>query len=386
MNLFRKHLQGDSAIWGIMILFSLISLLAVYSASGSLAFRFRSGNSESFLIERALFLIVGLITTYLVHKMPTHLFSKLSVLSLIMAIPLLITTLLIGSNVNEASRWLVIPFTQVGFQPSDFAKISLVLYLAKILSKKPEYGQNISKGILYLLLPIALVCVFVLPANFSTAALIYLTSGLLLFIGGVNWKILSLMGVAAIGGLLLIVLVAFTAPKILPRFETWKNRIENFNKTQPRDAYQVEQAKMSIAQGWPIGTGPGNNTSKYRLPQSSSDFIFAFLIGEYGFILGFGFPLLLCFLILFYRIIRIANNTNKPFETIAALGLGIGIVTQAFVNMAVAVNVMPVTGQPLPFISSGGTSTLFTAIAVGIILSISKQGKSTPAVEEQTHE
>jgi len=383
LNSLRKHIHGDIVIWMIVLFLSLVSLISVYSAAGSLAFRFKGGNAEYYLINRAIMLAAGLLAMYATHRINYVRFSKLSVLGLFLVIPLLFFTLFLGSNVNDASRWLHIPGTGISFQTSDLAKLTLLLYLARGLSRKREVIKDLKRGFLPLAIPLVLVCLLILPANFSTAALLFFTSTLLLYIGGVYWKHLAgLYGLAVVGFILLIGL-AFTAPKILPRLETWKNRIENFLDKKPEDAYQVEQAKMSIAQGWPLGTGPGNNRSKYRLPQSFSDFIFAFIIGEYGFFFGLGGLILLAYLALFYRIIRIAGKTDKAFAMFACLGLGLSLVLQAFINMCVAVNILPVTGQPLPWVSMGGTSTVFTGITLGIIVSISR---TTESAETSTAE
>jgi cell division protein FtsW len=372
LNSLRKHIHGDIVIWMIVLFLSLVSLISVYSAAGNLAFRFKGGNAEYYLLNRAVMLAAGLLAMYAVHRVNYVRFSGLSVLGIVLIIPLLFVTLFLGSNVNDASRWLHIPGTGISFQTSDLAKLTLTLYLARGLARRRETIKDFKRGFLPLAIPLVLVCLLILPANFSTSALLFLTSTLLLFIGGVYWKhLLGLYGLAVLGFMLLIGL-AFTAPKVLPRLETWKNRIENFFDKKPEDAYQVDQAKMSIAQGWPLGTGPGNNISKYRLPQSFSDFIFAFIIGEYGFFFGLGLLILIAYLALFYRIIRIAGKTDKAFATFACLGLGLSLILQAFVNMCVAVNILPVTGQPLPWVSMGGTSTIFTGITLGIILSISR--------------
>lgn len=372
MNLLQKYFRGDRAIWGVVIVFSILSTMAVYSAAGSLAFRYKGGNAEYYLFQRILMLLAGIATMFVVHRMHYSIFSKLSVVGLAITIPLLFLTLVMGSNVNDASRWLTIPGLSISFQTSDLAKISLLLFIARVLAKRQKVIKDFKKGFLPAAVPTAIVCGLILPANFSTAALLFFTATLLMFIGGIAIKHLAQLYGIAILGFGLLIGISFVAPKILPRLETWKNRIENFFEENPEDSYQVEQAKMSIAQGRFQGAGPGNNISKYRLPQSYSDFIFAFMIGELGIVLG-GITVLLGFLILTFRTIRIAQRSEKAFATFAALGLGLSIALQAFVNMCVAVNLIPVTGQPLPFISMGGTSTVLAGATIGIILSISRE-------------
>ncbi len=364
-------MQGDRPTWILVILFAILSTVTVYSAAGSLAFRFRGGNAEYYLLNRFMMLLLGLAVMFVVHRLPYTWFSNISVLAVAGTIPLLIITLAMGTNVNEAARWLPIPGMSQTFQTSDVAKLFLLLYIARVLARRQKVIKDFKQGFLPVAIPTVIICGLILPANFSTAALLFLTATILMFIGGVSLKHLGKLYATAVAGFALLVGLSFVAPNILPRLETWKNRVENFFEEKPEDTYQVEQAKMSIAQGRFQGAGPGNNISKYRLPQSYSDFIYAFMIGELGIIVG-GLSVLLGFLIIMYRVLRIASRTDKAFATFAVLGMGMSLVIQAFVNMCVAVNLIPVTGQPLPFISMGGTSTIFSGIQIGIILSISR--------------
>lgn len=375
MKRLLTYMQGDRPIWIVVILFAILSTVSVYSAAGSLAFRHRGGNAEYYLLNRFLMVLLGLACMFVAHRTPYTWFSNISVLGMAVSIPLLVITLVMGANVNEAARWLPIPGLSQTFQPSDVAKLFLLLYIARVLAKRQKVIKDFKQGFLPVAIPTVIVCALILPANFSTAALLFLTATLLMFVGGISLKHLGKLYGTAVAGFALLVGLSFAAPSILPRLETWKNRIENFFEEKPEDTYQVEQAKMSIAQGRFQGAGPGNNISKYRLPQSYSDFIYAFMIGELGIVVG-GLSVLLGFLIIMYRVVRIATKTDKAFATFAALGLGMSLVIQAFINMCVAVNLIPVTGQPLPFISMGGTSTLFSGVQIGIILSISRSIQS----------
>jgi len=379
-------MKGDRVIWIIAIIISVYSLLAVYSSAGQLAFRYKGGNTEYYLIQRFIMLGIGIGLMFVAHRMKYTVFSKLSVVGIIIAIPLLLITLIMGSNINDASRWLTIPGVPISFQTSDLAKLVLLIYVARTLAKKQEVIKDLKEGFLPIIVPVLLVCGLILPANFSTAALLFVNCLVLMFIGRCSLKHIGVLIGIAIVGFGLLILLAFAFPKALPRLETWKARIEKFvglndkndsiqiagnDQMIDEDQYQVTYAKMAMAKGGIFGTGPANNLTKYSLPQSYSDFIFAMIIGEYGLILG-GIVILMAYLILFYRAIRIAQKSEFAFATFLALGLCFSLVFQALVNMCVAVNIFPVTGQPLPMVSMGGTSTLFTGLTLGIILSVSR--------------
>lgn len=380
MNIIKKYLKGDQVIWMIALIISLYSLLAVYSSAGQLAYKYKGGNTEYYLIQRVIMLGMAIGAMYVFHKIKYTVFSKLSIIGVLVSIPLLLITLVMGSNINDASRWLTIPGLPISFQTSDIAKLALVVYVARTLAKKQDVITDFKQGFLPVAIPVCAVCALILPANFSTAALLFMICITLMFIGGVAFKhIAGLLG-AAVAGFSFLILLSFTAPNLLPRLQTWKSRIESFTSKPAteegslaisKDKYQIEYAKMAIAEGGLFGTGPGNNLHKYRLPQSYSDFIFAMIIGEYGLIFG-AMVILLAYLILVYRMLRIAIKSQYAFATFLAVGLSLMLASQAFVNMCVAVNIFPVTGQPLPMISMGGTSALFTGITLGMILSVSR--------------
>jgi cell division protein FtsW len=292
---------------------------------------------------------------------------------------LLLLTLLLGANLNSATRWLEIPGLGITFQTSDLAKVVLLVYLARVIGKHDDEPWTLRDVLIKLMLPIGGICALILPANFSTAALLFLICLLVMFIGRIPMKwIAASLGLSVVGfGALVIVNETFDLGA-LPRVETWQKRIESFG-TDDRDAnYQVEHAKIAIASGGLLPNGPGSGASRNYLPHPYSDMIYAFIVEEYGSLIG-GVGLLMLYLILLFRAIRIANKCEKKFGALVAMGLALSLVVQALVNMAVAVNLVPVTGQPLPLVSMGGTSTWFTCLAIGIILSVSRSVYDTAA-------
>ena len=378
MSFVEKYIKGDRIIWLVAILLALLSILSVYSASGSLAYKHQGGNTSYYLFKHGIMLFFGLGLMLFAEKMEYKYYSRISQIALFLAIPLLLLTLIMGVNIGNASRWLVIPGINQTFQTSDFAKLALIMYLARLLYKKQENIKDFKEAFLPIMVPVLLVCGLILPANFSTAAILFTTCIIIMFIGRVNVKyILSLIGIG-LGSLMLMLLIAKAKPELLPRLDTWVSRIENFSEGTSEGNYQAEQAKIAIAVGGPFGkviTGQGNSTQRNFLPQSSSDFIYAIIIEEYG-LVG-GFLVIIMYLILFYRGIKIAQKAEKTFGTFLAVGLSFSLVFQAMINMAVAVNLFPVTGQPLPLVSMGGTSIWFTCLAIGIILSVSTKSETS---------
>ncbi len=379
MKLFN-YLKGDKVIWAIMFLLSLLSILVVYSAVVTLAHKFKQGNSEYYLFKHFLLIAVGFGIAYVFHKLKYTVFSKVAQIGFIVCIPLLIYTLLKGVSAGDASRWIEIPGLKLTFQSSDLAKLMLILYVARILTIKAKELVDFKSVFKHLLIPIIIICALILPANFSTAAILFFNCIVLMFLGGIHIKIiLKILGIC-----LLILTLFFSwvwfAPDSIPggRGTTWKARIENFRSGDTKSNYQSEQAKIAIATGGVIGKGPGNSTQRAFLPQASSDFIYAIIIEEYGLLIGL--VLLFLYMILLYRGIKILRDNEKPFGGYVAIGLSFSLVFQALVNMAVAVNLFPVTGQPLPLISMGGTSIWFTMITLGIIISVSKN------IEDSTEE
>lgn len=371
MNLF-KYIKGDKVIWTVVLLLSLLSVLVVYSSVVALAYRFKGGDTGSYLIKHVFIVASGIFLMYLIHKVKYSYFSRISQIALFLAAPLLLYTLLKGVSAGEASRWLAIPGTSLTFQTSDFAKLALITYVARMLSIKQDVIKDFKQAFLPIVIPIGIICALILPANFSTAALLFLTCLVLMFIGRMNAKhLLILVGSGIVLGALLIVLI-FNFPKIIKRGETWKARIENFSSGDSESNFQAEQAKIAIARGR-VPQGPGNSMQRNFLPQASSDFIFAIVIEEWG--LAAAVIIIFLYLVLLFRGVSIANKSEKTFGSLLAIGLTFSLVFQAMINMAVAVNLFPVTGQPLPLISMGGTSIWFTSISIGIILSVSRENE-----------
>lgn len=371
MTYILQRIKGDKVIWVIVILFSILSLLAVYSSTGTLAYKYRGGNTEYYLVKHFMILIFGFALMYLTHLIKYTYFARIAQLALVISIPLLILTLIIGINLNEAPRWLPLPFN-LSFQTSDLAKLALIMYLARLLTLKQEEITSFRAAFVPLLIPVFIVCALILPSNFSTAAIIFIVSIVMMYIGQIRIKHLLVILAAGIVILGIFILVLYTLPTENQfRLWTWKNRIENYVDGNKEANYQVEQSKIAIASGGIIGKMPGNSTQRNFLPHPYSDFIFAIIIEEYGLLGGLG--VLLLYLILFFRAVRIITKTTRSFGAFLTFGISFSLVFQAMINMGVAVNLLPVTGQPLPFISMGGTSLWFTCISLGVILSVSRE-------------
>ena len=370
-KLLNKYLHGDKTIWLVTGILAAFSLLAVYSSISTLAVKYQSGNTEHYLFRQILMLGFGFVAMYHAHRLKFTYYSSLSKIFIWIAIGLLALTLVKGSNINNASRWLTIPIINQTFQTSDFAKIALVLYVSRILANRKEEVGDYRRVLIPALLVIGVVCLLIFPANFSTAALLFTTCFILLFIGRVPIKqLLATIGIGA-AALFIVFQVAAAKPDLLPRLSTWEKRIASFSSGDSEANYQAEHAKIAIASGGVFPNGPGKGSSRNFLPHPYSDMIYAFIIEEYGLLLG-GCGLMLLYLIFFFRSIKIAWKCDKPFGAYVAAGLSLMLTMQAFINMGVAVNLFPVTGQSLPLVSMGGTSTLFTCLSIGIILSISK--------------
>ena len=393
--------KGDRFIWGIVILLSLISILVVYSATGSLAYKKYHGNTEFFLFKQVTFSFIGLIGIYFLHQVNYSFFSRLATYFIIAAVPLLIYTWLFGAKINDGSRWLKIPIINLTIQTSDFARLALFMYLAKVLSKKQDVIKDFKQGFLPIITPVILICGFIFPANLSNAMLTGATALLIMYIGRVSIKhILLTIGVALIPIALIVTIAIITyngnqaetdkpavAEKIksFGRFGTWVKRIQDFKYASDSAApYQRQQANIAIANGSILfGVGPGNSTASNYLPQAYNDFIFAIIIEEYG-LLGGAF-ILFIYVLFLYRCIRIYKKFPYAFGAFLALGLSFTLVIQALANMAVSVGWVPVTGVTLPLVSMGGSSYLFTCASIGIILSVGKnveklEGTTTPVV------
>ena len=374
LNIFQ-NIKGDKAIWAIAALLALFSFLPVYSASSNLVYVVGNGTPVGHLVKHAILLFLGFGIIYGVHKIPTHFFKGLSMIALPIVLVLLIFVLAQGtsSGGTNDSRWIRLPLVGFGFQPSNLAAVVLMIYVARYFSKVRDIKITFKESILPLWLPVFLVVALILPANFSTAAIVFSMVMVLCFLGGYPMK--YLLGIVGTGILFLsiFILTAKAFPDLFPnRVDTWMSRIDSFsNPDDTEGTYQIERAKIAIATGGIVGKGAGKSVQKNFLPQSSSDFIYAIIVEEYG-LVG-GFILMLFYMFLLFRIVVVANGCATIFSKLLVLGVGLPIVFQALINMAVAVELFPVTGQNLPLISSGGTSSWMTCLAIGIILSASNK-------------
>lgn len=382
MSRYGALIKGDRVVWVLAVALAAVSFLSVYSASSNLAYLYGNGNTIAILGKHFIHLVLGFALMYGAHKIPYRYYAPLSTLLMPLAIILLLVTLIQGTTIGDAnaSRWIRIPFLGLSFQTSTLASLVLLIYIARYFHKNEGKPITFKASILPLLVPIVVVCGLVLPANLSTAAIIFVLANGVMFVGGYPFKnLLKLWGIGLAGvGLFLLVVLAF--PNISNRVDTWKSRIENFANPNTEENYQVEKAKMAIAQGGLFGKGPGKSVQKNFLPQSSSDFIYAVIIEEYG-LLG-GMVVLLLYTFLFIRFLLIAHRSTTLFGKLLTLAAGSGIILQAFINMGVAVHLFPVTGQTLPLISAGGSSIWMTCIAFGIVLSASRANLET--TEEDT--
>jgi len=367
-NKIAAELRGDRTIWMIIAVMSIISILAVYSATGSLAWQARGGNTTSYLMRHSIMLAFGLFLIYVCHRIHYRRYQQMAPLLLAISVPLLALTLIFGMSINEASRWIEIPILSFSFQPSDFAKLALVVYVAKILTKKQEYITNFKEAFMPIIVPVLVVCGLIAPANLSTALVLFCTCIALMFVGRVSPKyifLLGLLGVVVFAGL--IVLGRFEPD--LVRVDTWTSRVQDYLHN-PDGGYQVQQAKIAIARGGIFGAGPGNSIARNFLPYSHADFIYAIICEEYG-LIG-GVLVLGLYVMLFFRTVTLVTKSPKAFGAFLAIGLSLMLTVQALANIAVSVHLVPATGLTLPMISMGGTSLVFTSIALGMILSVSK--------------
>lgn len=375
-----SYLQGDKMIWLIVMLLFLVSMLAVYSSTGTLAYKMQVG-SERYLMKQIGMAVAGLMLMYFTSMVDYKYYSRIAQLLWLLSVPLLIYTMIFGSRINDASRWITLPVVGLTFQTSDLAKLALIMFLARQLSLKQDQITDFKEAFLPILLPIVITALLIAPENLSTAALLFITSVFVMFIGRIAMKhIFMLMGVGLVA-VALFILLLFAVPenalKHVSRAPTWKHRIENFahgvkgDKDEIADEdYQVQQSKIAIAKGGIFKINPGGSEQKNFLPHPYSDFIYSIIVEEYGLVGG---ALIVCLYLFFlYRCIRIVIKAPKAFGALLAVGLGIALVIQAMINMAVAVNLVPVTGVTLPLVSMGGSSVIFTSLAFGIILSVSR--------------
>jgi cell division protein FtsW len=395
----RQRTKGDKVIWALVIILSLTSLLVVYSATNSLAYKLYKGNTWVYLFRQFAFVAVGLLIMYAAHRVNYTIYSKIAKILFFLSIPLLIYTLGFGTSLNEANRWIKLPVINLTFQSSDIAKLALFMYLSHLLSKKQDMIKDFKKGFVPLMIPIVIICGLIAPANLSTALLTGATSMLLLFIGRVSSKHLLMVVLIVLIPVMILIFIARSyydettgkskeLPAVLSvmRVPTWIKRVQDFMYAKNDESpYQVQQAKIAVAKGGFLGLGPGNSQQRNFLPHPYSDFIYAIIIEEYG-LLGATF-IIFIYLVFLFRSIKIFRRCPYAFGAFLAIALSFTLVIQAMTNMAVNVGLFPVTGVTLPLVSMGGSSIFFTSLAIGIILSVARnveesEGKETAHVEQ----
>ncbi|MEC8401921.1 MAG: FtsW/RodA/SpoVE family cell cycle protein [Bacteroidota bacterium] len=374
----RERLEGDRVLWGIALVLTVASLVTVYSAISTLAYK-ADGNSAKFLFKQIGLLTGGWVVMFGVHRIHFKYFGKLANALFVLAIAALVFTLLFGTDINDARRWIKIPFIGLTVQTSDFAKLALVLWVARQLQVRANVLHDVWQGLMPILGGIGIVCLLILPSDFSTAAMLGAICVTMLFVGGLPWSHMFRIGALALVGLVSLYGIGKAAPEALPRFGTWANRMESFvgfatgeeGGASSAEDYQIELAQVAIHKGGLFPHGPASGTSRNFLPHPYSDMIFAFIVEEWGAIIG-GLGLVLLYLALLFRASRTAIKCESAFGRNLVLGLGLMITVQALVNMGVSVRLFPTTGQPLPLVSYGGTSLLFTCLSLGIMLAVSR--------------
>ncbi len=385
MQTLFKNIKGDRLIWAIAALLAIFSFLPVYSAASNLAYISGDGNTFNYFVKHFMHLFLGFAIIYGVHKVPYRYFRGISMIMIPVVLVLLVATMFqadTSESLTNAKRWMKVPFVGFSFQPSTLAAVVLMVYVARYLSKIKDKQITFKESILPLWMPVFFVLILILPANFSTTAIIFTMVMALAFLGSYPIKYLVLILISGIAAFAIFILVARAFPDAMPnRVDTWMSRIENFTNGEDTEAdYQIEKAKIAIASGGIRGVGPGKSIQKNFLPQSSSDFIYAIIVEEYG-LIG-GLILMVLYLWLLFRIVIVSHKADTVFGKLLVIGVGLPIVFQALINMAVAVELFPVTGQTLPLISSGGTSIWITCLAIGIILSVSAKRQEIKEQEE----
>lgn len=395
----RDKTRGDKVIWAIVVVLSLVSLLVVYSATNSLAYKLYKGNTLVYLFKQIVFISLGIIIVYFAHRVNYTIYSRVAKMLFYISIVLLIYTLFFGAKINDGSRWIKLPIINLTIQTSDIAKLALFMYLSRLLSKKQDVIKDFKKGFLPMMMPIVIICGLIAPANLSTALLTGATSMLLLFIGRVSFKHIALVGATVMVPVFILIAIAGAyydkaegktkeLPAVLSagRIPTWIKRVQDFMYAAKSEApYQVQQAKIAVAKGGLFGLGPGNSEQRNFLPHPYSDYIYAIIIEEYG-LIGASF-IVFIYMVFLFRSIRLFRKCPYAFGAFLALALSFTLVIQAMTNMAVNVGLFPVTGVTLPLVSMGGSSFLFTCLAIGIILSVARnveeaEGALVPAKEE----
>ena len=376
-NQLYAKLRGDRVIWMIVAILAIYSILAVYSSSTTAAYRLGGGDTEAQMLKHTFLIFFGLFLTYVCYLTPYVQYSRMAPYLVIFAIPLLIYTIGFGETYNEATRWIKVPVVGLTFQSSDFAKLALIIYVARAISSKQEYIEDFSDAFMPIIIPILIIVGLIAPSDLSTAAVLFFTCILMMFMGRVSLKYIALLLFLGVVLFSFLVTLGTVFPESeIVRVGTWINRLNDFMNDTGNNNIQVDEAKIAIANGKWFGVGPGNSMQRNFLPAPNSDYIYAIIVEEYGLIFG-GVVILLLYVALFFRVVTIVTRSPKAFGAMLALGLGLLISMQGLMNMAVNVNILPVTGLALPLVSKGGTSVLFSGIAFGMILSVSRYIEKT---------
>jgi cell division protein FtsW len=363
------ELRGDRVIWMILAVLSIFSVLAVYSSTGTIAYKLSGGNTTSYLLKHVFIIGLGLFLAYLAYLTPYMRFMKMAPWLWLLAVVLLVFTLVFGLEINYARRWIQIPFIGLTFQTSDFAKLALILLVAREITRHKDYIKDFGKAFVPIILPIIIICGLIAPADLSTALVLFVTTFLMMFIGRVDIKFLGLLVLLWVVMFSLLILVWQFAPELV-RVDTWTTRVSDFLQDRSEGTFQNQQAKIAIANGEFFGRGPGNSIQRNYLPTPYADFIYAVFCEEYG--LFGGLILLSLYVLLFFRATALVTKSEKSFGAMVAMGLTLNIVIQALANMAISVHLVPVGGLTLPLVSWGGTSAIFSCVFFGIILSVSR--------------
>ena len=367
------ELRGDRVLWAIIVILSLISMVAVYSAVANLAYRNSGGAVSGYILKHGLILGFGLVVIYIGHLLAYTKYSRWAPSLLIIAIILLLLTQVFGTEINGARRWLTIPFINQSFQSSDFAKLALIIFVARSIGSKQDVIKDFKEAFVPIILPVLGICLLIALSDLSSAIMLFLICILMMIVGRVAIQYIMMLILLGISVFSILVMVGSKYPNLVPRAATWEKRIETyFNPAAAKvdDRRQITGAMIAIANGGVVGVGPGNSTQRHTLYSAQSDFIYSIIVEEYG-ALG-GILVIGIYLLLFVRVIRLVTRSSKAFGAMVAFGIGLSLLLQAFLNIAVNLDLLPVTGLTLPLISMGGTSTLFTCISLGILMSVSK--------------
>ncbi|MTB51304.1 FtsW/RodA/SpoVE family cell cycle protein [Lewinella sp. W8] len=367
------ELRGDRVIWAVVVLLAIISMLSVFSSASTLAYEKRAGEVGYYLFKHGVILGAGLVIIYICHLLAYTKYSRWAPAMMVIAVALLLVTNTFGVEINSAKRWIEIPFIGLTFQGSDFAKLALIIFVARSIGSKQDVIKDFKEAFVPIILPILLICALIAVNDLSSAVMLFFICILMMIVGRVALQYIVMLILLGICVFSLMVMIGARYPDLLPRAKTWENRLETFMNPELAsndERYQITKAQIAMANGGIIGVGPGNSTQRNYVPSAHADFIYSIIVEEYGAIGGCA--VILLYVLLFFRIVRLVTRSSKAFGAMVALGIGLALLLQAFFNIAVNLDLLPITGLTLPLISMGGTSILFTCVSFGIILSVSK--------------